>query len=350
MNKKWIIVCADLFRGVLYTLMGLTVIWNVFPLWLIYPLAILAGTSGAFFGPAIGAALPEMISTENLTKANSARSMSSTLTELIGQPLGATLYAVLSAPVMFLLNGLSFLYAGITQLFMKIPHRANAGEKKHILHDMADGFRYVMGNKGVKLMIFTGMCLNFFAVIGITLFTPMFQNDPDLGVQRYGFAMGVMMVGSIMGMIVLQVLKLKPEQRSLVFRVAMAAMVVMMIAFMLVQNYILMLVLVFFAGLFNATVNVMLQTVMQITVPAEFRGKVFGIFTTVLEGLMPVAMAVSGVVAQFAGVRPTILVAFILMGLFTLPSIVSRSFKNFINTKPAETPAEPVPAALPEEA
>lgn len=54
-NKRLLIVFADLFRGILFTIMGAMILMGRFPFWLIYPFALLISFFGAFFTPAINA-------------------------------------------------------------------------------------------------------------------------------------------------------------------------------------------------------------------------------------------------------------------------------------------------------
>ena len=86
------------------------------------------------------------------------------------------------------------------------------------------------------------------------------------------------------------------------------------------------------SGITNAIVNTMLQTIMQTTVPRAYRGKVFGVLSTVMQSLQPIAMAISGIVASIVGLRPTIICAFSLLVFASLPVLLSRSMKSFINT------------------
>ncbi len=335
-DRKRIIVMADLARGVLFSLMGLLLLFEVFPFWMIYPLAILAGTAGSFFSPAVNSALPDIVPTESLSKANSARSLSQTVTQLLGTSLGGMLFALLKAPALILFNGLTFLYASITQLFMRVPaHSANAA-RKNIFADILTGIKYTFGNRGIRTLVLTGMIINFLAVCGMTLMTPLFNSTEGFGVQWYGYVMGTLTAGMVAGMVIFSIVKIKPSQRASVFCLSVLVMVLAMAPIGLIRTVQWLLPLAFVAGLTNAVVNVLLQTIMQTTVAAENRGKVFGILGTVMGSLQPVAMAVSGVLALHLGIRPTMTVAFLLLVVAALPMLFDRHFKAFLNTNPIE--------------
>lgn len=349
LNRKWLLIGADGLRGVIYLLMGLLMFLKLFPFWLIYPLALLAGGFGAFFSPAMGSALPDIVDREALTQANSARSLSTALMEVVGPSAGGMLYTALTAPGVFLINGASYLYAVVAQFFVRIPRRAKPEQQqRHILADMGEGFRYIWNFHGVRMLIGVGAFLNFFAMIGMTLFIPWFEQTDWLGAKRYGFMMGAFTAGSIAGMVLLSVVKLPAKRRALVFCGAIAVMGAAMLTLPFLRVYGLMVAFAALAGLNNALVNVLLQTVMQINVAPENRGKVFGILNTLIGGLMPVAMMLSGVLGRMIGAQLTIKLAFIAMVVCIPPVVINRGIHRFINTEQGawEEAAEPVAAEL----
>lgn len=348
-NRKSILIAADLVRGILFAAMGAMLLFNVFPFWVIFPLAILSGASGAFFSPAISASIPDIVPKDSLSKANSARGLSSTLTQLMGNSLGGILYAVLRAPLLILLNGISYLYAAVSQLFIKLPVRKSEGPRTDIVHDMSRGLKYSFGHKGIRTMLITSMLINFFAVIGLSLMTPLFNSTPGFGVQKYGLMMGTMMLGAVIGMLTLSAVKIKPQQRSRIFGIALMSMVCVMVPIAIIGNVNWLYPLAFIAGINNAIVNVMVQTIMQSTVPAEHRGKVFGILGMVSGGLQPIAMAVSGVIGGTFGIRPTIITTFSLLVVAAMPMLFDRHFKAFINTdiETGESEATPITVSSP---
>ena len=346
-NRKWIIVGADFVRGVLFALMGLLLVFKVFPFWLIFPLAILAGAAGSFFSPAMSSSVPDIVPTESLSKANSARSLSQTVTQLLGSSLGGTLYALFSAPVLILINGISFLYASITQLFIRIPSHTAAAVRKNIFADILVGIKYTFGNRGLRTLVITGMFINFLAVCGMTLLTPLFNSTEGFGVVWYGYVMAMMMLGMIAGMVIFSIVKVKPSQRAGIFCASILIMALSMVPIGLIHSVVWLLPLAFASGITNAVVNVLLQTIMQTTVAPENRGKVFGILGTVMGSLQPIAMAVSGALALAIGIPTTMTVAFSLLVLAVLPMLFDRNFKAFLNTDVTVGAAAPVELEAP---
>ena len=114
-NKRLLIVFSDLLRGILFVGMGVLILSDKFPFGLIYPFALLISFFGAFFTPAINAAVPDIVHKDNLSRANSARGISQTASSLVGNSFGGVLYAILEGPVFFVINGICFIYSAITR-------------------------------------------------------------------------------------------------------------------------------------------------------------------------------------------------------------------------------------------
>ena len=52
--------------------------------------------------------------------------------------------------------------------------------KPHFFQDMADGFKYMWEQKGLRIILIIAALINFFSYIAITLFLPLCRFDPAL--------------------------------------------------------------------------------------------------------------------------------------------------------------------------
>jgi len=59
-----------------------------------------------------------------------------------------------------------------------------------------------------------------------------------------------------------------------------------------------LIVNVFISGILNTSVNVPLQVLLQETVPDNYRGRVYGLIDSMGQMLVPISMAVSGVLVD----------------------------------------------------
>ena len=338
-DRRLMLVWADGARGAAIVLVGIAALAGMIKLWMVFSAGIVLGACGAFFGPAVGAALPDIVPTDRIVKANSAFGLIGTGTGILGNAGAGMIYALLGAPLLFLFNGLSFLYAAAASLFIRIPAIEHQRPQVSFWHDLKAGFSYIWRIAGLRDLILLAAGMNFFGVMGITLVLPLFQRTSGLGPARYGIAMAAVAVGALVGMALTSAVDVRPRQRFLTTCIGLALTCLTWCAFPLVGFY-SMLALGLAGTVCNAVVNILIGAVMQLTTPQDMRGKVFSLMGAVTGSLMPLAMAAAGFLAEIINLRLLIALSFIAPLALTLPLFFSDPFRRFINYDP-ETLALP---------
>lgn len=334
-DKKRLFILTDLVRGAFVVLLAAAAYRGMLEIWMVFAAGILLSVCGAVFSPGIQSAVPDLVPASRIANANSAFSVVTSGSNMIGSAAGGFLYQALGAPALFLFDGLSFLFSGATLPFVKIPNGAKE-EKAHFFADMADGFRYLWRQRGLRIILAAAACSNFFSFIGIVLFLPFCQATPFLGAGRYGVVMGSYMAGAMAGFLFLSAVTVRAEHRAAVFAAAGAACCLSTVAAVNIGFFPAMVALIVFAGFANSIVNVLLISAVQISTPQEVRGKVLSLMNMITQGLTPFAMALGGVLGQVLPVRPVISGAFLATLVVLLSSDFAGSFRAFLR---ADAPA-----------
>ncbi len=333
-NRKRIIILMDLLRGIFVTTVGVTAIMGNLEVWMVFAAGILLGICAAFFDPAIGSVFPDLIPADKLEKGNSAFALIHSGSRIAGNSLGGFLYITLGAPLMFLLNGISYLFSSFTEIFITIPAHTHNPEKLTFFQDMKEGYAYVWGNKGIRTLLAVGAVLNFFATIGFILLLPFFQRTASLGPARYGIFMAISAVGSLLGMVFISVRKILPEKRFYWFIYSLIIFTFLYVLIPLFPIFPVMLTIALICGVLNSIVNILLQTVMQLTIDPDKRGKVFSLLGMLLSGLMPIAMALGGWLGEFLPLQWVIASSMMLCGIPGLFLLPDKEFRKFISYNP----------------
>jgi MFS transporter, DHA3 family, macrolide efflux protein len=333
-DRRRLLIAMDLIRGAAVVLVALAAFAHQLQVWMVFAAGIIIGTGGAFFSPAVGSALPDIVPRRLLLQGNSAFNMISTGSGVLGNSAGGFLFQILGAPVMFLANGISYLVSAVTLFFIRIPRIIAKREKQHFFADMRDGFVLIWRIRGLRFLFLCAAALNFFAVLGITLFLPFCQRSPSLGPGRYGVAVGVLALGLFAGFLLGSMLKIPPVRRFALFMACGFGMSAFLAAVPMVGNFPVMLGLLLLAGVLNAILNNMIGTTAQLTVPQEMRGKAFSLLGAVSQGLTPIAMALGGVLAEFLPLPWLIFSSFAATFLFFVPMLFSGDFKRFVAFDP----------------
>jgi len=304
-HRVRILVVCDLIAGLgILFLTGLLYTSPPVSLFLkaLFVIAVLGGIVRSFFGPAIQAAIPDLVPRERLASANSLNQFSVQTSLLLGQAAGGIFYQLFGAPLLFLFDALSFLFASGSSSFISLPStvpvRKAEGGIRQVLRgffaETASGIRYVLTRRGLRDFVVIAALLNF-------LFSPIivllpFYVSQQLGAKAawYGYLLAAMSAGSIAGFVLAGALRLRGRVRGL----ALVAGLVLGPGFYgvlgLVTRPWLALVVTFLGGFALGLVNIYLITMLQSSVPNELRGRVLGLLATLGGGLMPIGMALSG--------------------------------------------------------
>lgn len=334
-DRKWLLVAMDAIRGIVVVFIGAASYLGFIEIWMVFVAGMTIGACGAFFNPAVSSIIPDIVDKRKLIQANSVFNIIYTASGIAGSSAGGILFKILGASFMFLFNGLSYLFSAITEIFIKVPRIIHERAKLHFFADMRDGLKFVWHFRGLRTLITIAGLINFFAVMGIMLILPLFHQEKHLGPALYGIVMAFFTGGLFLGFLITSLVEFKPEQRFNVFSICYLFMCACMILLPVYLYFPIMAALVFITGFVNAILNTFINTVMQLTTPQDKRGKVFGLLSSVAGGLMPVAYAVGGVLAEFISIRLLISMSFAVVLVCYIPMFLSISFRKYIQFDPA---------------
>ena len=330
LDRKWLIVLMDAARGLAVIFAGVMAVLGSLQIWMVFAVGIIIGLGAAFFQPAVSSVIPDLVEKKDLVKANSGFAMIRAGSGILGNSGAGILYTLIGAPLLFLINGFSYLASAISELFIRVPRIHHTAARPRFWTDMRSGLTFVWNYKGLRFLFAGAAIINFFASISFILMLPLFQRTASLGPGRYGITMALMTFGMFAGMIGVASARISASRRLAVFSIAALVMGIAWIAFPLANSFVVMLGLVFIGGLGNAVINVFIDTITQLTVPQHLRGKVYGLLNTLSMGLMPIAMAVGGVLGGLLPIRTVMVGSWVVVVLIMAPMLLSRDFRHFI--------------------
>jgi MFS family permease len=342
-SRRGIVIASNVLRGIAsLSLAGLmfsgaaatrTILAGLFAV------SLASAVVGTFFNPAVSAAIPELVPREKVAAANSLAQSSFQLSTFLGQGIGGTLFRMLGAPALFLLNGLGYLFAAASACFITIPQSippSAASWRESFAafkRDLLRGFGYVWANAGLRTLVLVSAALNFFTVPVVVLLPFYVEDFLKVKADWYGFIMAAYGVGSLAGYVSAGALRLsgKAGGRLNLITLTFAQSVGFVLLGMLRDPY-AALVLAALGGFGSGIVIVSITTILQLTTPGEMRGRVFGLLGTIAGGLVPMAMGLSGVVADLLDRNiPSI---YVICGTCTaalaMAASLSRPFRDYL--------------------
>lgn len=303
-SRRRILVITDFGRGGLLLLMAVLAYFSILDLWMLFVFGVLLGILDAFFSPAVNAFLPDIVKPDKLMKSNALMSYSDTAQHLLGGPLGGILFATMGAPVLFLIDGITFILSAVSERFISTKGKVlgfsgNSKEKvKVVLADFKDGIKYIKHTVGLKSLMIFALFANLFGGMIIMLLLPYFERTEGLGVTKYGIALAMMAVGGILGLLFVT---FSPDEKNHRGRDFIICWIVTCVSYgvMMFLNFIGLIFLLLLGTMTSAIFNVLIKTCFQELTPANQRGKVFSIMGIFMNGMLPVSMIMGGVLAEF---------------------------------------------------
>jgi MFS family permease len=252
----------------------------------------------------------------------------------LGRILGPLFAAVLIAWTgnegsVFLANGISFVFVVIGLFFAKTKYRV---EKEFSISDgmsseFKQGLTYIRGNVIVLAAIIMSALLGFFGI-------PLLQQIPALArdVLTIGFDTEAMIatrtsnmylaqgVGSVIAAFMMAYLISANKSKLLLWGQILFIIPVTLLG--LITNMTIVLILLAFIGWGTVIQLITMNTMIQIRVPNELRGRVFSIYFWALQGVAPFGSIVIGWIAQTWNVQASIVTG----GLVCLISMAAVRF------------------------
>jgi DHA3 family macrolide efflux protein-like MFS transporter len=306
-DRKWIIVTMDIVRGVFVVAVAVLAITGNLEVWMVFLTGVVKGICASVFNPTVSASLPDMVQSANLQRANAALMVSTNGVNIFSNSISGVLFSIVGAPVLFLINGIAYLFSSVTEMFLKIPRvrsekmRESEG-RGHFFDDFMDGLRFVFGIKPLMGLAGIVVLLNFFLNIAAVLVLPYFEWAPDMGAGNYGIFMGAMALGGMLGYGLLSIWKVPRAIFAKYFGV-IGVLSCLPFSLMVFLPFGAMLPVAVLGMFLNAAINTMANSTLQAAVPSHMRGKFFALALAMTSGLTPIAMAVGGVLGDLFPIK-----------------------------------------------
>jgi len=270
----------------------------------IFGVVLLVSVCSQFFNPSRFALIGDVVEPDHQPKAAGLTQASQSIAMLLGPAIAPPLYLVAGVEWALLMNALSFVASFVLVLGVRSPQAARSiapGERGHFLREFREGWRFTLSNRFSSTILLS---------LAIVMFGASAFNALDIlfALQRlhapialYGLLATAMGLG-ILGGAILSGLFAKRIGLMRLFTLCLLLIGVCILFYSRMTNFWLALPLMFFAGFFQAGLNVAAGPLLLRVTPRELLGRVKSIFdpTTALVTLLGTALVgyLAGAVLQ----------------------------------------------------
>lgn len=303
-----LLLSTQLINGIGVLVVPIAAVMGHLSVWLVLLLIPMLYFVNGFVYPAQNAALPQIVESDELTRANSLFSTSVRTVDMVANAVAGVLLAVIGAVALFVVNSVTFAIAALLFVGVTVPKTSRndtadteTEEERDrnddgYLAEFREGITYVRGSV-LPAMLF-GMMVNNFAATALTAILPIFA-DSIAGPTVYGLLVGAMGAGSLVGAGGAFLVDEYP-----IGWVAIASNVCsgsLLLAAVAAPGVWLTGAVLFMVAVPTGTFNVLFFSMVQSAVNDAFLGRVTSLMRTVLSEIAPVGGVLGGAIASVVG-------------------------------------------------
>lgn len=275
-------------------LIGVLVATGHIAIWQLYITAFIGGLSSSISNPVRQYLVFDAVGENQLPNAIALNSMVNNMARVVGPGIAGFIvgFSISSA---FFGEFLFFVVASLSLVQMRLAQRAPR-QREPVLHGIRLGAQYLLQHK-------TLLRLTVLQAIPSALVFPYLQMVPNIaenylhvGPRGYGWLQTGVGIGSLVSALVVASLA-DVRHKGAIASVALLTYMTAILAFSFSRSYVLSLVFLILGGLGLVVFSTFNQTLLQLNVENEYRGRVLSLYTMV-QGLNPFGSLILGYVAE----------------------------------------------------
>jgi predicted MFS family arabinose efflux permease len=205
--RKAVMALGNISRGVL--ILPLLAVHDTSTLWIVYVCGFLNSTIASLAGPFGSAALPHIVSAEDLPAANGARSAGENVASLIGAPLGGILLQHVGLGPVVVIDVISFIIPTVTIFMIDVPleepgeGRVGIAGRSGAYEEWLAGWRYVAATPAVARLFLVALAMTLGSGMLGVVFVAFVRRILDGSPEFFSWALALSAVSSIAGGLVI---------------------------------------------------------------------------------------------------------------------------------------------------
>jgi len=318
-NRQRIVIATQTTSMILAFILAALTLSGKVQVWHIFVLAALLGVVNAFDIPGRQSFLVDMVGKDDLMNAIALNSSMFNGARVIGPAVAGVLVARLGEGWCFFANAVSYIAVIAGLMMMRVHAPARVSAKTSPWEHLVEGFQFVNRTAPIRALL---ILLGVVSVTGMpyVVLMPIFADkilhnggqefasligSHDLGAVRLGILMGAAGVGALLGALTLAVRSgVKGLGRWVTVCCAGFGVSLMLFAFS--KSFWLSVALLLPVGYFIMLQMASSNTLIQVMVPDELRGRVMALYSMMFMGMAPVGALLGGALSDRLGAPMTV--------------------------------------------
>jgi DHA3 family macrolide efflux protein-like MFS transporter len=333
--RRRLLIATDLFRALIFA--SLLLAGSALQIVL---LAVAAGTVSAFFGPASYAAVPNLVSDEDLPRANGLIQLAQSLASTLGLFAGGAIVAATGPRPAYLLDALSFLVSAALIVRIGRTLERERAPSKGRWRDVLSGLGVIRSFATLRIVLIVwSIALAGMALINVSevVLVKRVFGAGDLG---FGLAMAASALGILLGSLAVGGL-IGRYSAARVYALAIGLIGIGAASVGIAPSLWVALPLLVGTGVGNAAALVAQRTLIQRGCPDELLGRAVAVIMALGNAVLASMMAAAGPITALLGARGAWEIA---AGLLALACVCALVYRRKLTESIEGAGGEPVAA------
>lgn len=278
---------------------------HVVQVWHILALAAALGVVNALDAPGRQAFVIEMVGKEDLSNAIALNSMVFNGARVVGPALGGFLLAAFGPSWCFLVNGISFLAVIFGLLAMEVKPRTLSQIRTSTLKQLSSGFQYALTHNEILAILVLAIIFSIFGTSYSAILPAFVDKMLHAGASAYGVINAISGMGAVSAAFFLAS-NSEAGNRGKLLAGATFLFSTVLLLFANSHSLPAALVLAFGLGVGFMLQFALMNTLLQVYVTDDMRGRVMSLYTLVVFGIAPFGNLLLGSVSEIWGLDKAI--------------------------------------------
>ena len=317
-NKRIIGIITNLICFIISIVLFIFSLTKQLPLEGFYILIFLLNTCLLFGGISFYSQVPMLVDKNELKRANYKMEISNSIIDTTAPSIAGIIFSVLSAPFIFIIDGVSFILASICQMFIssEVEKNTKKSNKKIVVH-IKDAYKYIYKDR----LLFVLAISYFMLVFGIGIFQ---------SIQFYYLSKVLEISTTIIGIIIsFKISEYFGGGKTIIISFFLYALGFLLYYLSDSASVILIVIVNILIGAAMPLYNVNASTIRQGKVDISMLGSVSAIWRIFGRGMIPLGATIGGFISTVFSVKFSILISFIVVFMSMIVCIFSKELRKY---------------------
>ena len=313
LRRRPIMIVADLGRAALLGSIPVSAAFDLLRVEQLYAVGFLVGVLNVFFAAANQATLPSVVEREQLVEGNSKFALSRSLARIAGPGATGGLVQLVTAPVVIVLDALSFVVSALCVAFIRRPEPGPPASAQHrgIWREIGEGLR-LLGHPLRRAIAGSAGTFNCFATLLSTVYVLYVTRELGITPAALGLILTVGAPGALLGALLggraLQRFGIGPVMLGGLLLAGASRLVIPLASGPAIAVVALLIAAQFLYGLGTTLYDVNSVSLQQAITPDRYLGRTRASMSVIVAGTMPIGALIGGALGQSIGLRFTLAV------------------------------------------